>query len=173
MIPRRARCVRRPMIPKQLQGSHTHMHMRMCACGACGACPCPGAPRAHSHAHAHAHARAQVRLAVWSEHDNVDQLDWSMESLKQSMKWDEDTYGREYDLDVYHIVAVTRLALTAHCPGLRVLACTLPLSVSSTCSTLHPPCTHPHPHPPSRWHRVGFRAYPARAPLPPLACAGQ
>ena len=48
----------------------------------------------------------EVRLCVWSEHENVDQLDWSMESLKQSMKWDEDTYGREYDLDVYHIVAV-------------------------------------------------------------------
>ena len=49
----------------------------------------------------------EVRLAVWSEHENVDQLEWSMESLKQSMKWDEDTYGREYDLDVYHIVAVS------------------------------------------------------------------
>ena len=29
-----------------------------------------------------------------------------MQSLKDSMKWDEETYGREYDLDVYHIVAV-------------------------------------------------------------------
>ena len=29
-----------------------------------------------------------------------------MQSLKDSMKWDEQTYGREYDLDVYHIVAV-------------------------------------------------------------------
>jgi aminopeptidase N len=48
----------------------------------------------------------QVRLAVWSEHENVDQLDWSMESLKHSMRWDEETYGREYDLDVFHIVAV-------------------------------------------------------------------
>ena len=38
-----------------------------------------------------------VRLALWSEHENVDQLDWAMESLKQSMKWDEQTYGREYD----------------------------------------------------------------------------
>ena len=47
-----------------------------------------------------------VRLALWSEYENVDQLDWAMQSLKDSMKWDEDTYGREYDLDVYHIVAV-------------------------------------------------------------------
>jgi len=48
----------------------------------------------------------KVRLAIWSEHENIDQLDWAMQSLKDSMKWDEETYGREYDLDVYHIVAV-------------------------------------------------------------------
>ena len=29
-----------------------------------------------------------------------------MSSLKKSMKWDEDVYGLEYDLDVYNIVAV-------------------------------------------------------------------
>ena len=29
-----------------------------------------------------------------------------MESLKRSMKWDEETYGREYDLDIFNIVAV-------------------------------------------------------------------
>ena len=29
-----------------------------------------------------------------------------MLSLKKSMKWDEETYGREYDLNVFHIVAV-------------------------------------------------------------------
>merc|ERR1719223_1049151 len=48
----------------------------------------------------------KVRLAVWSEAENIDQLDWAMQSLKDSMTWDEQTYGREYDLDVYHIVAV-------------------------------------------------------------------
>ena len=47
-----------------------------------------------------------MRLAVWSEAENIDQLDWAMQSLKDSMTWDEQTYGREYDLDVYHIVAV-------------------------------------------------------------------
>ena len=35
-----------------------------------------------------------------------DKRDWAMDSLKRSMKWDEDTYGREYDLDVFNIVAV-------------------------------------------------------------------
>jgi len=47
-----------------------------------------------------------VRLALWSEYENVDQLDWAMQSLKDAMRWDETTYGCEYDLDVYHIVAV-------------------------------------------------------------------
>lgn len=47
-----------------------------------------------------------VRLAIWSEKENLDQLDWAMQSLKDSMAWDETAYGREYDLDVYHIVAV-------------------------------------------------------------------
>jgi len=48
----------------------------------------------------------KVHLEIFSEHDNVGQLPWAMESLKQSMKWDEDTFGLEYDLDVYNIVAV-------------------------------------------------------------------
>jgi aminopeptidase N len=48
----------------------------------------------------------KVRLNVWSEPANVDSLDWAMQCLKDSMVWDQDTYGREYDLDVYHVVAV-------------------------------------------------------------------
>jgi len=47
-----------------------------------------------------------IQLSVWSEPENVDQLDWAMKSLKDAMKFDEETYGREYDLDVYNIVAV-------------------------------------------------------------------
>ncbi len=31
---------------------------------------------------------------------------FGMEALKKSMKWDEDVYGREYDLDIFNIVAV-------------------------------------------------------------------
>ena len=30
-----------------------------------------------------------------------------MDSLKRSMRWDEETYGREYDLDIFMIVAVS------------------------------------------------------------------
>ncbi|MCV4655853.1 M1 family aminopeptidase, partial [Escherichia coli] len=32
---------------------------------------------------------------------------WAMDSLKRSMRWDEKRFGREYDLDVFNIVAVS------------------------------------------------------------------
>eukprot|EP00927_Polykrikos_kofoidii_P078601 TRINITY_DN75405_c0_g1_i1.p1 TRINITY_DN75405_c0_g1~~TRINITY_DN75405_c0_g1_i1.p1 ORF type:complete len:1043 (+),score=184.92 TRINITY_DN75405_c0_g1_i1:199-3129(+) len=47
-----------------------------------------------------------VQLAVYSEKENVDQLGHAMLSLKKSMKWDEERFGLEYDLDTYNIVAV-------------------------------------------------------------------
>lgn len=48
-----------------------------------------------------------VLLRVYVEKGNLPQADFAMESLKRAMKWDEDTYGREYDLDIYMIVAVS------------------------------------------------------------------
>ncbi len=47
-----------------------------------------------------------VDLHIFSEHGNESKCLHAMESLKKSMKWDEDVYGREYDLDIFHIVAV-------------------------------------------------------------------
>jgi aminopeptidase N len=47
-----------------------------------------------------------VTLQLFSEAHNVHKLDYAMESLKRSMKWDEDVYGLEYDLDLFNIVAV-------------------------------------------------------------------
>jgi aminopeptidase N len=47
-----------------------------------------------------------VDLEVFSEKENVNKLDYAMESLKRSMKWDEDKFGLEYDLKNYNIVAV-------------------------------------------------------------------
>ena len=46
-----------------------------------------------------------VALKIYSEHQNLGQLDHAMTSLKNAMAWDEQRYGLEYDLDVYHIVA--------------------------------------------------------------------
>ena len=47
----------------------------------------------------------RVDLAIYSEPAHVDQLDFAMDSLKRSMRWDEDKYGLEYDLGIYNIVA--------------------------------------------------------------------
>ncbi len=48
----------------------------------------------------------EVLLRIYVQHHNIDQCDFAMASLIKSMKWDEATYGREYDLDIYNIVAV-------------------------------------------------------------------
>jgi aminopeptidase N len=48
----------------------------------------------------------QVQLQIFSEPNNVHKLHYAMESLKRSMKWDEDRFGLEYDLDLFNIVAV-------------------------------------------------------------------
>ncbi|GMQ87295.1 MAG: aminopeptidase N [Gammaproteobacteria bacterium] len=47
-----------------------------------------------------------VTLKIFVEQENSSKCDHALESLKQAMKWDEDTYGREYDLDIFMIVAV-------------------------------------------------------------------
>jgi aminopeptidase N len=48
----------------------------------------------------------EVALNVWVRPADADRCAWAMESLKKSMAWDETAYGREYDLDVFNIVAV-------------------------------------------------------------------
>jgi aminopeptidase N len=48
----------------------------------------------------------EVKLQIFTESHNIDKCDYAMLSLKNSMKWDEQAYGREYDLDIFMIVAV-------------------------------------------------------------------
>jgi aminopeptidase N len=48
----------------------------------------------------------EVRLRIYVEPENIDRCDHAMRSLINAMRWDEDKYGREYDLDVYNVVAV-------------------------------------------------------------------
>jgi len=47
-----------------------------------------------------------VALRIYVEKHNVDKCDHAMRSLKNAMAWDEEKFGREYDLDIYMIVAV-------------------------------------------------------------------
>lgn len=49
----------------------------------------------------------KVDLYIYVRPGDEDQCDHAMESLKKSMKWDEDVYGLEYDLDLFNIVAVS------------------------------------------------------------------
>jgi aminopeptidase N len=48
----------------------------------------------------------EVTLRIYVEPENIDKCQHAMNSLKKSMRWDEETYGREYDLDIFMIVAV-------------------------------------------------------------------
>jgi aminopeptidase N len=57
-----------------------------------------------SHDYTTADDRA-VALHIWAEADVIDRCDYAMDSLIRSMQWDEKAYGRNYDLDVFHVVA--------------------------------------------------------------------
>ena len=48
-----------------------------------------------------------VTLRIYVEHGKQDHCDYAMDSLKRSMCWDEKAFGREYDLDIFMIVAVS------------------------------------------------------------------
>ncbi|MDK3073617.1 aminopeptidase N [Sedimentitalea sp. JM2-8] len=48
----------------------------------------------------------KVALNLWVRPGDEDKCAFGMEALRKSMAWDEEVYGREYDLDVFNIVAV-------------------------------------------------------------------
>lgn len=49
----------------------------------------------------------KVDLHIYVEPGNEDKCEHAMDSLKRAMRWDEKEYGREYDLDIFMIVAVS------------------------------------------------------------------
>jgi aminopeptidase N len=49
----------------------------------------------------------EVALGIWVREADLPRTRHAMASLKAAMKWDEEVYGREYDLDVFNIVAVS------------------------------------------------------------------
>ncbi len=49
----------------------------------------------------------KVDLNIWVRPGDLDRTQHAMDSLKASMKWDEEAFGREYDLDLFNIVAVS------------------------------------------------------------------
>ena len=48
----------------------------------------------------------EVTLRIYVESKDLNKCDFAMHSLKAAMRWDEEVYGREYDLDIFNIVAV-------------------------------------------------------------------
>ncbi|MBC8038352.1 MAG: aminopeptidase N [Rhizobiales bacterium] len=54
-----------------------------------------------------------VKLGIYVEKGKEDRCAWAMASLKASMGWDETAFGREYDLDVFNIVAVSNFNMGA------------------------------------------------------------
>jgi len=75
----------------------------------------------------------KVQLGVFSEPENVDQLDHCLVSLQKSMKWDEERFGLEYDLDIYNIVAVNDFNMGAmENKGLNVFNTSLTLARPDT-----------------------------------------
>ncbi|MFE8033999.1 aminopeptidase N, partial [Thiohalocapsa marina] len=55
----------------------------------------------------------EIPLRIFVEPGNRDKCDHAMRSLKAAMRWDETRYGREYDLDLFMIVAVSHFNMGA------------------------------------------------------------
>ena len=76
----------------------------------------------------------RVTLQIFTEVHNIDKVDFAMESLKTSMRWDEEVYGREYDLDIFMIVAVDSFNMGAmENKGLNIF--------NTSCVLAHPETT--------------------------------
>jgi len=54
-----------------------------------------------------------VNIELYSSVENINKVDFAISVLKSSMKWDEINYGREYDLNVYMIVAISNFNMGA------------------------------------------------------------
>lgn len=54
-----------------------------------------------------------VSLQLFVERQDLDKCDYALASLKNAMRWDEQVFGREYDLDIYMIVAVNHFNMGA------------------------------------------------------------
>ncbi|MCB9874386.1 MAG: aminopeptidase N [Planctomycetaceae bacterium] len=74
-----------------------------------------------------------VALEIWVEPRNLDQCEYALGSLQKAMRWDEDVFGLEYDLDVYMIVAVDDFNMGAmENKGLNVFNSKYVLAASET-----------------------------------------
>lgn len=75
-----------------------------------------------------------VDLKFYVEERDINKCNHAMQALKNSMRWDEEVYGREYDLDIYMIVAVSHFNMGAmENKGLNIF--------NTSCVLAHPDTT--------------------------------
>ncbi len=51
-------------------------------------------------------SKRRVTLRIYTEKGNLDKCTHAMQAVKKAMRWDEEKFGREYDLDIYMLVAI-------------------------------------------------------------------
>jgi aminopeptidase N len=79
----------------------------------------------------------KVDLNIWVRNGDLDRCGYAMGALKRSMTWDEETYGREYDLDVFNLVAVDDFNMGAmENKGLNIFNSKLVLASPETATDL-------------------------------------
>lgn len=66
-----------------------------------------------------------VTLRIYTQPQSIDQVDWAMESLEAAMKWDEETYGLEYDLVSRCVAAQNCVHVCCYLPPTCLLSCWL------------------------------------------------
>jgi aminopeptidase N len=82
-------------------------------------------------------SRRQVALRIYVDTGMADRALYAMDSLKRAMKWDEDSFGREYDLDLFMIVAVRDFNFGAmENKGLNIFNSSLLLADAATATDL-------------------------------------
>ncbi|MFB9149233.1 aminopeptidase N [Roseovarius ramblicola] len=75
----------------------------------------------------------EVDLNIWVRPGDEDKCAFGMAALRKSMTWDEEVYGREYDLDIFNIVAVDDFNMGAmENKGLNIFNSSCVLSTSET-----------------------------------------
>jgi len=77
----------------------------------------------------------KVALKIYVEPGKEGRCTWAMDALKRAMRWDEERFGREYDLDVFNIVAVSDFNMGAmENKGLNIFNDALVLASPETAS---------------------------------------
>ncbi len=80
----------------------------------------------------------KVDLTIYVEPGKENRCVWAMDSLKRSMRWDEEVFGLEYDLDIFNIVAVSDFNMGAmENKGLNVFNDSLVLATPETATDMN------------------------------------